>query len=93
MIILKEASKAFNDLFAEKIADLYLEDRHIILEFIKSFSIGRGKVYKCGDTLTYEIFSPKDLNEFKQKTGIKQLPCELFNNELFKKVFYFIGGQ
>ena len=46
-----------------------------------------------GDTLTYEVFSPKDLNEFKQKTGIKQLPCELVNNETFKKVFYFMGGQ
>lgn len=93
MIIVKEASKAFNDLFAERMADLYLEDRYIVLEFVKPFSIGRGKVYKKGNQLYFEIFSPKDLIEFKQKTGIKQLPCELFDNEQFKKVFYFIGGQ
>ena len=93
MIIIKEASKAFNDLFAERMADLYLEDRYIVLEFIKPFSIGRGKVYKKGNQLYFEIFSPKDLIEFKQKTGIKQLPCELLDNEQFKKVFYFIGGQ
>ena len=48
MIIIKEASKEFNDLFAEKIADLFLEDRYIILEFVKPFSIGRGKNYKKG---------------------------------------------
>jgi len=55
------------------------------------------KLYKItietDDVLMYEVFSPKDSNEFKQKTGIKQLPCELVNNETFKKVFYFIGGQ
>ena len=93
MIVVKEASKAFNDLFAEKIADLYIEDRYIVLEFVKPFSIGRGKNYKKGNQLYFEIFSPKDLTEFKQKTGIKQLPCELFDNEQFKKVFYFMGGQ
>lgn len=93
MIVVKEASKAFNDLFAEKIADLYLEDGYIVLEFVRQFSIGRGKNYKKGNQIFYEIFSPKDLNEFKQKTGIKQLPCELVDNEQFKKVFYFIGGQ
>lgn len=93
MIVVKEASKEFNDLFAEKIADLFLEDRYIVLEFVKQFSIGRGKNYKKGSQIYFEIFSPKDLNEFKQKTGIKQLPSELFDNEQFKKVFYFMGGQ
>jgi hypothetical protein len=92
MIVVKE-SKAFNDLFAEKIAKLYLEDSYIVLEFIKPFSIGRGKNYKVGNTIYYEIFSPKDLNEFKQKTGIKQIPCYLFDNEDFQKIFYFMGGQ
>jgi len=92
MVIIKETNP-FNDLFAEKMAKLKMIDRYIILEFLKPFSIGRGKIYRKGDTLTYEVFSPKDLNEFKQKTGIKQLPCELVNNETFKKVFYFMGGQ
>lgn len=92
MVIIKEANP-FNDLFAEKMAKLKMIDRYIVLEFLKPFSIGRGKNYRKGDTLTYEVFSPKDLNEFKQKTGIKQLPCELVDNELFKKVFYFMGGQ
>ena len=92
MVIIKETNP-FNDLFAEKMAKLKMIDRYIILEFLKPFSIGRGKNYRKGGTLTYEVFSPKDLNEFKQKTGIKQLPCELVNNETFKKVFYFMGGQ
>ncbi|MCK9439644.1 hypothetical protein M0Q39_06315 [Patescibacteria group bacterium] len=92
MVIIKETNP-FNDLFAEKMAKLKMIDGYIILEFLKPFSIGRGKNYRKGDTLTYEVFSPKDLNEFKQKTGIKQLPCELVNNETFKKVFYFVGGQ
>jgi len=91
MAIIKETNP-FNDLFAEKMAKLKMIDRYIILEFLKPFSIGRGKNYRKGDTLTYEVFSQKDLNEFKQKTGIKQLPCELVNNETFKKVFYFMGG-
>ena len=92
MVIIKETNP-FNDLFAEKMAKLKMIDRYIILEFLKPFSIGRGKNYRKGDVLMYEVFSPKDSNEFKQKTGIKQLPCELVNNETFKKVFYFIGGQ
>jgi len=91
MAIIKETNP-FNDLFAEKMAKLKMIDRYIILEFLKPFSIGRGKNYRKGDTLTYEVFSQKDLNEFKQKTGIKQLPCGLVNNETFKKVFYFMGG-
>ena len=92
MVIIKETNP-FNDLFAEKMAKLKMIDRYVILEFLKPFSIGRGKNYRKGETLTYEVFSPKDLNEFKQKTGIKQLPCEVVDSELFKKVFYFMGGQ
>lgn len=92
MIILKEANP-LDSLFAEKIAYLDFNGSEITLTFDKQFSIGRGKNYKKGSSLTYEIFSPKDLKEFKQKTGIKELPCELFDNELFKKVFYFMGGQ
>ena len=65
MVIVKEAvgSKQFNDLFAEEIAELYLENSHIVLEFLKQFSIGRGKVWKKGNTLRYEIFTPKDLKD------------------------------
>jgi len=91
-MIIKE-SNPFNDLFVEKIADLDFDGHGVELVFVKPFSIGRGKNYKNGSSLYYEIFSPKDLSEFKHKTGIKQLPCELFDNEQFKKVFYFIGGQ
>lgn len=91
MIIIKESS--FNDLFAEKIALLSLEDNYIILTFVKPFSIGRGKNYKKGETIFYEIFSVKDLHDFKNKLNIKSLPTELVDNEQFLKVFYFMGGK
>ena len=90
MVIIKESS--FCDLFEETVALLELEDRFIVLTFVKPFSIGRGKNYKKGESIVYEIYSSKDLTEFKIKTGIKKLPCELAG-ELFKKVFYFMGGM
>lgn len=91
MVIVKESR--IDDLFTEKIADLFLDDRYIILTFIKPFSLGRGKNYKKNESIFYEIFSPKDLNDFKNKTSIKKLPCELFLNDLFYKAFYFMGGK
>jgi len=93
MVIVKESKKEFDNLFEDEKAILDYKGKYTIPTFSKQFSIGRGKVYKKGESLFYEIFNNKELKDFVRKFDIKKFPMKIYNNDLFLNLFYFMGGQ
>ena len=93
MVIVRESRKEFDNLFEDEKAILDYKEKYITLTFSKQFSIGRGKVYKKGESLFYEIFNNKELKDFVRKFDIKKFPIKIYNNDLFLNLFYFMGGQ
>lgn len=93
MVIVKESRKEFDNLFEDEKAILDYKEKYITLTFSKQFSIGRGKVYKKGESLFCEIFNNKELKDFVRKFDIKNFPIKICNNDLFLNLFYFMGGQ
>jgi hypothetical protein len=93
MVIVKESRKEFDNLFEDEKAILDFEEKYITLTFSKQFSIGKGKVYKKGESLFYEIFNNKELKDFVRRFDIKKFPMKIYNNDLFLNLFYFMGGQ
>ena len=86
--------KEFDNLFEDEKAILDFKEKYITLTFSKQFSIGRGKVYKKGESLFYEIFNNKELKNYRtRKFDIKKFPMKIHNNDLFLNLFYFIGEQ
>ena len=93
MVIVKESRKEFDNLFEDEKAILDFEEKYVKLTFSKSFSIGRGKVYKKSESLFYEIFNNKELKDFVRKFNIKNFPMKIYDSDLFLNLFYFIGEQ
>ncbi len=94
MVIIKENRKQFDNLFEDEKAVLDYQEKYITLTFSKQFSIGRGKSYKKGESLFYEIFNNKELKNYRtKKFDIKKFPMKIHNNDLFLNLFYFIGEQ
>ena len=92
MVTVKESRKEFDNLFEDEKAILDYKEKYITLTFSKQFSIGRGKVYKKGESLFYEIFNNKELKNFVGKFNIKKFPMKIYDNDLLSNLFYFIGG-
>ena len=93
MVIVKESRKEFDNLFEDEKAILDYKGKYTTPTFSKQFSIGRGKVYKKGESLFYEIFENKDLQYFVRKFSIKKFPMKIYDSDLFLNLFYFIGEQ